>query len=115
MGITFVDGTVSGPGGEVEVRFLVDSGAGYSQVPEGVWSRIGLQPVRRQSFTLADGSIIERDIGTCTIRLEFGETPTPVVLGGPDDPALLGVVTLEELGVLLNPYSRRLQPMTMRL
>ena len=30
MGVTFVEGTVRGPGGEETVRFLVDSGAGYT-------------------------------------------------------------------------------------
>ena len=40
---------------------------------------------------------------------------TPVVLGEPGDEALLGVVTLEILGLVLNPFSRTLQPMRMLL
>jgi hypothetical protein len=34
----------------------------------------------------------------------------PVVLGEADDQALLGVVTLEILGLILNPFKRALQP-----
>lgn len=36
-----------------------------------------------------------------------GQTATsPVVLGGPGDAALLGAVTLETLGLMVNPLSR---------
>jgi hypothetical protein len=37
------------------------------------------------------------------------------MLGQKDDEALLGTVTLEILGLILNPYTRRLQPMRMML
>ena len=40
---------------------------------------------------------------------------TPVILGEPRDDALLGVVTLEEMGLVLNPFERSLQPMRARL
>jgi hypothetical protein len=33
-----------------------------------------------------------------------------VILGEADDEALLGVVTLEILGFVLNPFNRTLQP-----
>ena len=38
-----------------------------------------------------------------------------VILGEADDEALLGVVTLEILGLVLNPFKRILQPMKMML
>ena len=34
MGITYIVGRVKGPIGEEEVRFLVDSGATYTMLPE---------------------------------------------------------------------------------
>jgi hypothetical protein len=34
-----------------------------------------------------------------------------VILGEPGDEPLLGVITLEELGLVLNPFNRTLQPM----
>ena len=40
---------------------------------------------------------------------------TPVVLGQPGDEPMLGVVTLEILGLVLNPFNRTLQPMRMLL
>jgi len=111
MGITYVAGTVTGPTGEAEVDFLVDSGAQYTLLPEAVWRKIGLTPRRQQRFRLADGTEMVRDIGNCIVALQgLGETPTPVVLGQAGDVAVLGAVTLEELGLVLNPFSRTLHP-----
>ncbi len=111
MGITYIAGTVVGPSAEEGLDFLVDSGPQYTLLPEAVWRKIGLSATRRQRFRLADGTLMERDIANCVIRLaELGETPTPVVLGQAGDVALLGAVTLEELGLVLNPFSRTLHP-----
>ncbi len=66
-------------------------------------------------FTLADGDTVERDISECLIRCECGEGHTPVILGEPGDEALLGAITLEILGVVLNPFTRELRPMRMML
>jgi hypothetical protein len=51
-----------------------------------------------------------RDIGECRITLPQGQGHTPVILGEPGDAALLGAVTLEILGLVLNPFTRELQP-----
>lgn len=117
MGITFVDGSVSGPTGETEsLRFLVDSGANYTLLPEATWRRLGIKPRRTMEFVLADGSVVERQVGECEIELEAGRQHTPVVLGEPgDDQPLLGVVTLEELGVVFDPFRRELRRMTARM
>lgn len=116
MGITYVDATVTGPAGKQQaVRFLVDSGATYSLLPPDAWQAIGLTPKRTATFTLADGTTIRRDISECHIELPQGDGHTPVILGEPWDEALLGIVTLEILGLVLNPFNRTLQPMRMML
>jgi len=38
-----------------------------------------------------------------------------VELGGPDDAPLLGAVTLETLGLMVNPLTRELLPMRLML
>ncbi len=117
MGIVYVEGTVRGPTGkEQAVRFLVDSGATYSLLPEPIWKAIELKPKREHEFVLADGRTVRRRISECYIVLPQGEGHTPVVLGEPgDDEALLGVVTLEILGLVLDPFKRTLEPMRMLL
>ncbi|MDI6825481.1 MAG: hypothetical protein QME87_14205 [Bacillota bacterium] len=76
---------------------------------------IELRPKRKMAFPLADGSSVERYVSECHISLQQGEGHTPVILGEKDDEALLGVVTLEILGLVFNPFSRTLQPMRMLL
>jgi clan AA aspartic protease len=113
VGISYVDGTVRGPGGREErVRFLIDSGATYSLLPEPVWQAIGLAPVRDMRFQLADGTSVTREVSECHLTLTQGAGHTPVVLGQPGDvEPLLGVVTLEILGLVFDPFRRRLYPM----
>ena len=64
---------------------------------------------------LADGTAIERPVSEAFVSLPQGEAHTPVILGEEGDEALLGVVTLEILGLILNPFTRTLQPMRMML
>jgi len=116
VGITYVEGVVTGPTGkQATLRFLVDSGATYTPVPHDVSKALDLAPNRTVAFTLADGTIIERAVSECHIALPEGEGHTPVILGEPGDEALLGVVTLENLGLILHPFKRTLEPMRMLL
>src|SRR2546426_8909191 len=49
VGISYVQGTVRGPAGaEAAVRFLIDSGATYSLLPEPVWHEIGRASCRER-------------------------------------------------------------------
>ena len=116
MGVTYIEGIATGSTGrQANVRFLVDSGATYSLLPVRDWRAIGLEAKRSLSFTLADGTTVERNVSECHISLPQGEGHTPVILGEEGDEALLGVVTLEILGLVLNPFTRNLQPMRMML
>ena len=116
MGVIYIEGEVRGSSGKQEnVRFLVDSGATYSLLPKAVWEAIGLNPKRRLTFTLADGTTIERSVSEAFVIFPQGEAHTPVILGEEGDEALLGVVTLEILGLVLNPFNRTLHPMRMLL
>ena len=66
-------------------------------------------------FVLADGTTIRRDVSHCLFTYRGITAPSPVVLGEPRDEALLGTITLEALGLVLNPFERTLRPMRMRL
>ena len=117
MGITYVEGRVTGPSSQKleTVRFLVDSGATYSLLPKKVWKAINLKPQRKVSFTLADGTTVERAVSEAYMILPQGQAHTPVILGEKGDEPLLGVVTLEILGLVFNPFDRTLNPMRMLL
>lgn len=116
MGITYVQGQVKGPSKKQKsVKFLIDSGITYLLLPKKVWKAITLKPKRKMSFTLADGTTIDRAVSETYIVLPQGQAHTPVVLGEEDDQALLGVVTFKILGLVLNLFNRTLNPMCMLL
>lgn len=115
VGFTEVDALVRGPDAQQRLLLLVDSGARFTVLPDEVWRRIGLIPGRTMTFQLADSTHIERAMSECFIELGEHRGHTPVVLGAPSDVALLGVITLEQLGLILNPFSRTLQPARMLL
>ncbi|MBM3835054.1 MAG: aspartyl protease [Verrucomicrobia bacterium] len=116
MGLSYIEGTVTGPTGkQTTLNFLVDSGATYTLLPLDAWRGIELAPKRSVRFTLADGTAIERNVSECYIQLPQGDGHTPVILGEAEDEGLLGAVTLEILGLVLNPFTRKLHPMRMML
>ena len=94
---------------------LVDSGAIYSVLPAKDWKLLGLKPEDSLSFSLADGTTIERQVSQFEITLLDRTRTSPVVLGQGDDEALLGAVTLESLGFMINPLNRKLVPMRLLL
>lgn len=72
-------------------------------------------PKRTVTFTLADGRPIARALSECHIALQQEDAHALVILGEPGDEPLLGVVTLEILGLILDPFKRTLEPMRMLL
>lgn len=115
MGMTKVLAKVSKAGKSRDVEFLVDSGATYTLLPENVCKEFKLKPMREVVFTLADGTTIKRKISEIRFSYKGLYVTTPVILGEKDDEALLGVLTLETLGLVLNPFKRELVPMKMML
>ena len=118
MGITNIEATVSRPdktGATVRVTLMVDSGAIYSVLPAAVWRPLGLVGDREVDFSLADGTIMTREVSECRFDIEDRGATSPVVLGRDDEGPLLGAVTLETLGLVLNPLTRRLMPIRLIL
>jgi clan AA aspartic protease len=112
MGLVYVEGIVKHRDKEVRVRFLVDSGATYTVLKEEVWKELELKPLGEMEFVLADGTVVKRKISETLLELPgYGERHTPVVLGEHGDENLLGVVTLEIFGLILDPFKRELRPL----
>ena len=116
VGLTTIDAVVSADGDAREtVNFLIDSGAKYTLLPNEVWRRLGLRPKWTMRFQMADGSTIERAISECHVALPERDGHTPVILGESGDVALLGVVTLEQFGLVFYPFDRSLRRETMTM
>ena len=108
MGFTHIEGRAQGPDGrEATVNFLVDSGSGYTLLPYPVWQSLGLAATREGKFTLADGTVVTRNMSSYRLALPKGVEYSPVILGESGDyQALLGIVTMETMGLMSNPFRR---------
>lgn len=118
MGLTYIRATVANPARprrSARVKFLVDSGALYSVVPGALLRRLGIKPGKTESFMLADGTEVKRSIGQALFRLDGDEGASPVIFGEEGDSVLLGSVSLEALGFILDPLKRELRPLPMLL
>jgi clan AA aspartic protease len=116
MGLTHVKATIANPANirkTARVTFLVDSGAIYSVVPTQLLSRLGIKSHSRRTFTLADGTDIERRIGDAIFVINGERGASPVIFGEKGDSTLLGTVSLEALGFILDPMRRVLKRLPM--
>jgi len=111
LGLVYVDAVVKKGGKSAVLRLLVDSGATYTVLKKDVWTILGLEPLGEIDLILADGTTITRKVSEAIIELPgYGERHTPVVLGEEEDENLLGIVTLEIFGLVLDPLKRTLKP-----
>jgi predicted aspartyl protease len=79
-------------------------------VPRDTLETLGIRPRTTREFETADGRVIARDLALVQVRLDGEALPTLVVFADPGDSVLLGVVTLEEFGLGVDPVNRKLVP-----
>jgi len=118
MGLTYIEARIANPAKPrrgARLKLLVDSGAAYSVVPTPVLRRLGIKPTRTKRFILADGAEIKRLIGEALFRINGEAGTSPVIFGEEGDATLLGSVSLEVLGFMLDPFKRQLRPLPMLL
>jgi len=95
-----------------EVRLLVDTGAFYSMVPRAIVEELGIARAYRERFRVADGRPVERDVGYAFLHYsDRPPGPTIVVFAEPEDTLVLGVHTLEGLGLQVDPRSGTISAM----
>ncbi len=94
----------------VTVRMLVDTGATFSVIPEALAGAVGIKRLRRSvRVSLADGRWVRLDAGTAIFRIGAREAPATILVGDVAEP-ILGVETLEALGLTVDSRKRRLAP-----
>ena len=96
-----------------QVRALVDTGAFNSTMPASLLNELGVAPVEKRKYALADNSEVEYDIGTARIRIDEVEWPCPVIFG-PEGQGVLGATTLEIFGLMVDPTAGELVPRELR-
>ena len=74
-----------------------------------------MTPEGKEEFSLADGRHISRKVGNALYEYEGIQRAAPILFGEKGDSALLGVFTLEALGLTLDPFKRKLYKSILRM
>jgi hypothetical protein len=118
MSLTYLDLQVANPSDPDHtetIECLVDSGSIYSILPAPILERLGIRPHSEQVFRLANGETMTRKRGAALYRYGDRIGAADVVFGEPDDARILGVFTLEAMGLGLDPVRRELIELPMIL
>ena len=118
MGITEVAVEVSNPRDQTQWRkldLIADTCAIFSIIPRITLEQLGIILYAEETFHLADGSEIRRQMGDVFIRIDGKARTVPTIFGEPTDTPLLGVTALEILGYTVDPRTRKLEPTKMLL
>ena len=112
MGMTQVTVAIcnpSDPERRWEGLFLVDTGAIDCMVPAKHLKDVGISPMGKRTYELADGTEVAMEIGVA--RIEFmGEAVGATVIFGKDNiEPILGVTALESVGIEVDPQNQRLK------
>lgn len=92
------------------VTAAVDTGSTYTHLPADLLRELGATPSRRIQFELADGSVVEDEIGEVRVRLQGIELKTIVVFAAAGEPARLGAYTLTGALLVVDPVKQQLVP-----
>ena len=87
---------------------LVDTGAELSWFPASVLEWLGVQRSAVRKFRQADGTILDRWVGSVFLHVAGVRTADDVVFAEPGDLTLLGARSLEGLNLRIDPVSKRL-------
>jgi clan AA aspartic protease len=111
MGVTYVTVQVSDlakQGTPYVAEFLVDTGSIDCMAPADQLEAVGIAREGKKVYELADGQPVEFDYGFARVSFLGDETVAQIIFGPPDAEPLLGVVALENTGVVVDPVTREL-------
>ena len=93
-----------------EVELEVDTGSTYTALPREMLQALGVPVNRSVQSRLADGTRQTVETGQTTIRLAGNQFITTVIFAGQGELSLLGVITLEDALLAVDPVNNRLIP-----
>ena len=107
--LPFSIGNADGTGSLV-LEGMIDTGSLYSIVPASILDELGVARDEVETFSLADGSLVDMSIGLALLTLEGQSKTVHVAFGLDDEIVLIGAMTLERFGVAADPLNKRLVP-----
>ncbi len=109
MGLTYAQVRVIGSTGSEDLQLLVDTGSLYTWIHKQILENLGASNLGERRFRTIEGRDIARKVGEAILE-SSGERATRIVVYAEEsDAQVLGVDSLEGLGLELDPTSRRLK------
>jgi clan AA aspartic protease len=93
-----------------EISLLVDTGATLSWIPREILQNLKVKPTSRLEFQLADGRVLERDVGAALFTIDGRILVIPVAFAEAGEEPVLGATALEALGFSVDPVEQKLIP-----
>lgn len=93
-----------------EVEMEVDTGSTFTALPRELLQALGVPVNRTVQSRLADGTVQAVEVGETTIRLSGSQFTTSVIFAEEGEPSLLGVITLEQALLAVDPVNNELIP-----
>ncbi|MEM3730463.1 MAG: clan AA aspartic protease [Candidatus Bathyarchaeia archaeon] len=118
MGYVRVRGSIANPTErnlKRELEFIVNTGAIYTVIPKSVAEGLKLKELGRRKFKTADGGVVEFPVSEAYITIEGEGVTSLVAIADERTPILLGVTTLELLGLQVDPVSGKLVPLELMI
>ncbi|ABW02606.1 aspartyl protease family protein [Caldivirga maquilingensis] len=98
----------------IEVDALVDTGATLTVIPQDLARELGLT-VTGKSTVMSAGGLLELERTRVWVELEGRGEVIPALISGIIDKVLIGVTTLEVLGLQVDPVTGKLREWTILL
>ena len=97
-----------------EADFLVDTGAMDTMAPASELKKVGIQPIGKDIYELANGEVVEYEYGN--VQMTFmGEVIATRIIFGPDNSGpLLGAIALQSAGYIVDPKNERVRKLLAR-
>ena len=112
MGVLYTTVLIENPLRRGDLRALpetlVDTGAELTWAPRAVMEELGIQVEKRETFQMADGRAITRDVGYAIVHAAGARTNDEVVFAEPDDLILLGARSLEGMNLRVDSRNKQL-------
>jgi clan AA aspartic protease len=111
MGYVYCDVRIGNPSKEkvLSQRMLVDTGATYASIPKKLAKELGLPAIMATKMTLADGREIEATYSLAYVEINGRGDGVQVMIFDIAEP-VIGVFTLEALGLAVDPSTGELKP-----
>jgi len=118
MGYVRVSGVVANPldrNLKLELEFIVDTGAIYTVIPQSVAEKLQLKEVDKRRFKIASGEVVEYPVSEVHVTIGGKGVTSLVAIANEKTPILLGVTTLELMGLQVDPVTGKLTPLELMI